>query len=102
MTNELKAASHECLLQQQDKRVRYIVVTSTNVNHIIRDFVERNQLTWEQAFISMYKSTSPVYHLNFLSARVRVNLDIAIRDKPKEIDEKLRQTWDNFISGTKK
>ena len=101
MTNELKAASHECYLQQQDKRVRYIVVTSTNVNHIMRGFVERNQLTWEEAFISMYKSTSPVYHLNFLSARIRVNLDIAIKNKPEEVDDKLKQAWNNFITGSK-
>ena len=97
MDDTLRMACHEALLQYIDRQVPVIVVTSTNVDTIMKDFIDKNGLNWEQAFIEMYKSKDPMYQMNFLSARSRLRLSIAVSQKPNEVDKILTRLWKAYI-----
>jgi hypothetical protein len=97
MNTELTAACHEALLAHLERQVPLVIVTSTNVDTIMSEFCDRNSVSFQDAFVEMYKSVDPIYQFNFISARQRIRLSISIREEPESIDELLRSTWNAYI-----
>ena len=56
MNNELQSVCHEAFLAHLEKQVTIVVVTSTNVDTIMKDFIDKHNVDWETTFIEMYKS----------------------------------------------
>jgi hypothetical protein len=97
MNTELTAACHEALLAHLERQVPVVVVTSTNVDTIMSEFCDRNTVSFQDAFVEMYKSVDPIYQFNFISARQRIRLSMSIREEPESIDELLKRTWNAYI-----
>ena len=64
---------------------------------IMKEFIDTHHVDWETAFIEMYKSTDPIYQMNFLSARNRLRLSIAVSQKPDDVDKILTRLWKAYI-----
>ena len=97
MNTELQSVCHEAFLAHLEKQVPIVVVTSTNVDTIMKDFIDKHNVDWETAFIEMYKSKDPIYQMNFLSARNRLRLSIAVSQKPNDVDKILTRLWKAYI-----
>ena len=92
MNAELQSVCHEAFLAHLEKQVPIVVVTSTNVDTIMKEFIDTHHVNWE-----MYKSKDPIYQMNFLSARNRLRLSIAVSQKPNDIDKILIRLWKAYI-----
>ena len=97
MTPELQAACHEMLLTHLKRQKPIIVLTSTNVVTVMKDYTEKHNVSFEQAFVDMYLSTDPVYQMNFISCRKRMQLSIAMQENPSEVHKLLLDTWNSFL-----
>jgi hypothetical protein len=97
MNSELQSVCHEAFLAHLEKQVPIVVVTSTNVDTIMKEFIDTHHVNWETAFIEMYKSKDPIYQMNFLSARNRLRLSIAVSQKPDDVDKILTRLWKAYI-----
>ena len=97
MTPELQAACHEMLLTHLERQKPIIVLTSTNVVTVMKDYTEKHNVSFEQAFVDMYLSTDPVYQMNFISCRKRMQLSIAMQENPSEVHKLLLDAWNSFL-----
>ena len=98
MTPSLQAECHELSVLAQEKRERIPlnIVTTTNVDQIIGEYMNKHNLTHRKAFLQMYHSTNPIYRMQFLSSRIRIRLLKAKQDNPSDVNKILNEIWNSY------
>jgi hypothetical protein len=98
MTAALRAECHELslLTQEQAQRVPIHLVTTSNVDQMIQEYMNKHNLTHRNAFLQMYHSQNPIYRMQFLSSRIRIKLLKARQDNASDVDTILNNIWDNY------
>ena len=98
MTASLRAECHELSVLAQEKRERIPlnIVTTSNVDQIIGEYMNKHNLTHRKAFLQMYHSTNPIYRMQFLSSRIRIRLLKAKQDNPSDVNKILNEIWNSY------